>query len=106
MFIPPSVNTRRVSPTPPDPDRASSPVRLDHENGILLSPNFDALFDRHLVSFTDEGHLVRSSRVTVDDLIKMGINSDVVIPISDGMKKYLDHHRERVVDALSNGHRT
>jgi hypothetical protein len=85
---------------------SSDEERLDPENGILLSPNFDSLFDRHLVSFTDEGHLVRSSRVTVDDLIKMGINAAVVIPISDGMKKYLDHHRERVVDPLLNGHHT
>jgi len=77
---------------------SSDDERLDPENDILLSPNLDSLFDRHLIYFTDEGRLVRSSRVTVDDLIKMGINDDVVIPISDGTKKYLDHHRERVVD--------
>ena len=78
---------------------SSDDERLDPENGILLSPNIDSLFDRHLVSFDDEGHLVRSRKVTPDDLMKMGIDPDVVIQISDGMKKYLDHHRERVVDA-------
>ena len=29
--------------------------RLDVENGILLSPLYDALFDKHLISFNDDG---------------------------------------------------
>ena len=33
--------------------------RLNVDNGILLSPNADALFDKNLISFTDDGELQR-----------------------------------------------
>jgi hypothetical protein len=29
--------------------------RLDADNGLLLSPTYDALFDRHLISFENDG---------------------------------------------------
>jgi predicted restriction endonuclease len=70
--------------------------RLDEENGILLSPNADALFDRHLISFTDSGELLISSVMDRIELVKLGINSNAVIPVSEGMKKYLKRHREKI----------
>ena len=38
--------------------------RLDVDNGILLSPNVDALFDKHLISFSDEGELITSNAIS------------------------------------------
>jgi hypothetical protein len=70
--------------------------KLDEENGILLSPNADALFDRHLISFTDSGELLISSVMDRIELVKLGINSNAVIPVSEGMKKYLKRHREKI----------
>lgn len=72
--------------------------RLDVENGILLSPNVDALFDKHLISFTDNGELVLSSNISEQQLSKLGISPNVIIPVSDGMKKYLNRHREKTLD--------
>ena len=37
---------------------ASDNERLDVENGILLSPTIDALFDKHLISFNDDGSII------------------------------------------------
>ena len=37
---------------------ATSEERLDTENGILLSPDVDALFDGHMISFEDDGRMV------------------------------------------------
>ena len=72
--------------------------RLDVENGILLSPNVDALFDKHFISFTNNGKLVLSNRINEEKLVALGIPSDAVIPISEGMKKYLDKHREKTIN--------
>ena len=69
--------------------------RLDSENGILLSPNIDSLFDKHLISFEDNGSIIISSKVDEVNQISLGINSQIKIPVSEGMKKYLKRHRER-----------
>lgn len=68
--------------------------RLDVENGILLSPNVDSLFDKHLISFSDEGQMLISNKISEDVLNQLGIDKRVVLPVSDGMKKYLKRHRE------------
>jgi len=70
--------------------------RLDPENGILLSPSVDALFDRHLVSFSDSGALLRSKRVTADHLSALGIAPDSAVPVTDGMRAYLALHRGKM----------
>lgn len=68
--------------------------RWDVENGILLSPNVDSLFDKHLISFSDDGEMLLSDKISEDILTQLGINKKVVLPVSSGMKKYLKRHRE------------
>jgi len=72
--------------------------RLDVENGILLSPDVDALFDKHLISFTNDGEMILSNRITEQQLNRLGIPTDVVITISQGMKRYLGKHREKTIN--------
>lgn len=69
--------------------------RLDVENGILLSPNIDSLFDRHLISFEDDGHILISDSLDNKNKLSLNINEDIKIPVSDGMKKYLKRHRDK-----------
>lgn len=66
--------------------------RLDIENGILLSPLYDALFDKHLISFNSDGNLIISSLLTVDDIANLGINIKTKIFVSEGMQPYLEEH--------------
>ena len=73
---------------------SDSQERLDVENGILLSPNVDSLFDKHLISFSDSGEMLLSDKISNDVLNKLGIDKNVTLTISDGMKKYLKRHRE------------
>jgi len=40
--------------------------RLNSANGLLLSANLDALFDRYLISFEDDGEMLVSSRISED----------------------------------------
>ncbi len=70
--------------------------RLDVENGILLSPNIDSLFDRHLISFDDSGQMLVSNKLSIQNTQQLiGNNIDVKIDVSDGMKKYLKRHRDK-----------
>ena len=69
--------------------------RLDVENGILLSPNIDSLFDKHFISFNDDGSILISKKLDIFNRESLNIHEDIKIPISGGMKKYLKRHREK-----------
>jgi putative restriction endonuclease len=74
--------------------------RLDPENGLLLTPSIDHLFDRGFISFESDGRLVVSGVVHKESLRKMGV--DTLTPVnvgafSLGQCKYLEYHREHVL---------
>jgi hypothetical protein len=75
---------------------ATDEERLDVENGILLSPLYDSLFDKHLISFDDEGKIVISDKIRKKGIDKFGITDDTEILITEGMKKYLARHRRKL----------
>lgn len=82
------------------PWRDSTDVeRLDGENGLLLTPSIDHLFDRGFISFEKNGRLIVSPVAHRRSLERMGIRVDERVNVgafSDGQKRYLDFHRERV----------
>lgn len=71
--------------------------RLDVENGILLSPNADSLFDKHLISFSDTGQMIVSKKLPPEELERLGVKKNVTIKVTEGMRKYLQRHRERLL---------
>jgi hypothetical protein len=74
--------------------------RLDGENGLLLTPTIDHLFDRGFVSFEDSGVLIVSPVAHVPSLNRMGVLTDKVINVgsfTEGQKQFLDYHRESVL---------
>jgi predicted restriction endonuclease len=74
---------------------ASDEQRLDVDNGLLLSPTFDALFDRHLISFENNGSIILSDSIETDAYAKIGItgNERLRLDVKDGVKYYLEHHQ-------------
>lgn len=70
--------------------------RLDVNNGILLSPTYDALFDKHLISFSNDGEILLSASVKHDLFEALGITGAEKILIFDGMKAHLERHRENL----------
>lgn len=70
--------------------------RLDVDNGILLSPLYDALFDKHLISFADNGSIIINSKIS-HEIKNLNINTDVKITVEDGMKPFLSRHRDRLI---------
>lgn len=69
--------------------------RLDPNNGILLSPNVDALFDKHLISFSDDGKIIVSKNISLEQLTLLGLSTDIYITVNENMIKYLKYHRGR-----------
>jgi len=71
--------------------------RLDPYNGLLLCANIDALFDRGLISFTDEGVLLISPDVSAENRERLGLGGEVRIAgLKPAHAPYLQHHREQV----------
>lgn len=73
--------------------------RLDGENGFLLTPNIDHLFDRGFVSFEDDGRLIISPVAHADSLVRMGVPVDKTMNVGRftvGQRCYLDYHRNEV----------
>ncbi|WP_375777830.1 HNH endonuclease [Bradyrhizobium sp. ma5] len=78
---------------------ASNHERLDGNNGLLLSPHVDLLFDRGYISFGDDGTLLRSPRINPVDFARLGISTEQgfgVTPFNGTQAKYLDFHRSSV----------
>jgi hypothetical protein len=70
--------------------------RLDKENGILLAPQLDALFDRHLISFDGAGRILIHSSIGRRDRERLGVTDEMRLRhVSKGMKRYLSGHRKR-----------
>ena len=67
--------------------------RLDPDNGILLSPTYDALFDKHLISFSDDGSIIIGCSLTAEQIAKLAITRAERINVTDEMKPYLARHR-------------
>jgi len=74
--------------------------RLDGENGLLLTPSIDHLFDRGFIGFEDSGTLIISPVAHRPSLEGMGIETQRIVNVggfSQGQRKFLDFHRNSVL---------
>ncbi|NYT45591.1 HNH endonuclease [Alcaligenaceae bacterium] len=79
---------------------ANNEERLDGENGLLLTPSMDHLFDRGFIGFDDNGRTIVSPVAHVESLTRMGLDPrhpPNVGSFSSGQRKYLEFHRENVL---------
>ena len=75
-------------------------ARLDGENGLLLTPTIDHLFDRGFISFEDTGRLIVSPVADRISLRKMGVETETGVnvgPFSSGQRAFLQFHRNAVL---------
>ncbi len=61
---------------------------------FLLCPNHDSLFDKHLISFQDNGEIIISKRLSEKEQELLNINKNIVINIEEENKKFLKEHRD------------
>lgn len=74
--------------------------RLDGENGMLLTPNADHLFDRGFIGFEDNGDLLISPVVHAESLTKLGVDPNRKVNVgtfTKGQRRYLEFHRSSVL---------
>jgi len=70
---------------------------IDVYNGLLLTPNVDKLFDKGLISFSDDGVILISSELDAENLKSLWIHKDMkVSKIEDEHLKYLNYHRTKI----------
>lgn len=77
---------------------ANDRERLDVHNGILLSPTYDALFDRHLISFDHCGHIILHEQIAPEAFMKIGVTGkERIHAFSSDNLPYLERHQKLVV---------
>lgn len=69
--------------------------RLDGHNGLLLTADLDALFDRGLVSFGDDGTMLVSARLSRSDRKLFRLKRRLRKPTTARQRRYLADHRRR-----------
>lgn len=75
--------------------------RVDGENGLLLAPHADLLFDRGWISFSSAGRLLISSGLPSDVQVRLGLKLDASLRYRDFSQKQLgffEFHRDVVFD--------
>ncbi|MFM7133127.1 MAG: HNH endonuclease, partial [Planctomycetota bacterium] len=72
---------------------SSNEERLSTDNGILLSALVDRLFDKNLISFSDDGGVLISPRLSDYDRVKCGTAHWAAIQVFPGQQRYLRYHR-------------
>ncbi|MGH9380426.1 MAG: HNH endonuclease [Thermoanaerobaculia bacterium] len=88
----------RASHTKPWRD-CTNQERLNGENGLLLTPSIDHLFDRGFISFRDDGRLVVSPVAHYPSLEHMGVPTDRDLDtgsFTQGQIRFLEYHRDLV----------
>lgn len=88
----------RASHAKPWAKCATDAERLDVFNGFLLSANLDALFDRFLISFDEQGVLIVAPTLLGQDLQRLGIFPQMTLRwINELHQPYLEFHRALLV---------
>lgn len=86
----------RASHAKPWAECVSDAERLDVFNGFLLSANLDALFDRFLISFDDEGVLLISPGIPEEERPALGLALPARLRwVNDQHLPYLRYHRKQ-----------
>lgn len=70
--------------------------RLSPENGILLSANFDRLFDCGLITFSNDGSIIVSSFVNSNNRAVLGLDKKITVDLksTSSMIRNLEYHQD------------
>ena len=77
--------------------KSDSREKLDGNNGLLLAPHVDHLFDKGFISFSDDGALLTSKALPQQVQIAWSLNpATKTKPFSERQAMYMAHHRANV----------
>lgn len=69
--------------------------KLDTYNGFLMCPNHDKLYDKHLITFDDEGEIIISKLINTNSRKLLGLDKVLKIQLLPEQKKYVSFHRRK-----------
>jgi hypothetical protein len=78
----------------------SNEERLEAENGLLLTPSIDHLFDRGFIGFEGNGNLIISPVAHRPSLERMGVDTRHPVNVggfTTGQRHFLEYHRDMVL---------
>ena len=70
--------------------------RTDVNNGMMLCPNHDRLFDNGLISFDKNGDILISEVLSDTDKTYMNVNSNMHIEMTEKMASFMEYHAENI----------
>ena len=72
--------------------------KLSRENGLLLSPTFDKLFDKGFISFKNNGEIILSDYFSDRNFKILNLKNETIynLKTSEEMKRNLEYHRENI----------
>jgi putative restriction endonuclease len=77
--------------------KSNNSERLDGNNGLLLAPHADKLFDRGWISFQDNGDILCANDLAARTMQAWGLDPLANVgTFSDHQKVYLAYHRDHV----------
>ena len=86
----------RASHAKPWAECATAAERLNVFNGFLLVANLDALFDRFLITFSPEGEVICSSKISSGIRTQLGLNQTLKLRwLTENHNPFLDWHRTK-----------
>ena len=78
--------------------KATDQERLDVNNGLLLSPTYDALFDKHLITFDNKGKIQLSDKIEFFAYQKIGVTGkEQIDDLSMYNVQYLERHNQSFI---------
>lgn len=78
---------------------SSDDEKLDPKNGFILSPLYDKLFDRGLMTFTEDRRIILSNWLSPKNKERLGVKDGQFIqmlPLDDARQSYMQFHRKSV----------
>lgn len=77
--------------------KCNNKERLDPNNGIMLAPHVDALFDKGYISFSDDGGVIINKSLEVGEVfILLGLNASKKVTLGLEAKEYVSWHRDNI----------
>ena len=80
---------------------SSNQERLNPYNGLLLTPNYDHLFDKGFISFKDDRSIILSSKLSSEEFQTLKVDDQARLrKINKKHMKFLEYHRDSVFDKM------
>jgi HNH endonuclease len=81
-------------------NKSNNKEPLDCNNGLLLCPNHDSVFDKGYISFDEEGKIIISERLNECSRTRLNIQNTIKLNLNKFQKDYMAWHRNHFEEIL------